>query len=294
MEPVRINIDDWEKAGGGASGWMYFSKTDDSVILKLNKEEIPMEVTLDEYITSRSLYETGIPCAKVHEFVTDGVRYGMTVERLKDKRSYVRMIADNPDMLEPVARDFARRAKEFHSTVCDTSKFESKKMRCRKAFEKCDAIPADVKEYLYSCLDSMDDLPNAVHGDFTPGNIVRSQGRDYWIDLGQFAYGDPDFDVTCLVFLARYTPKKVVEYLFHITRKQVGQFLEIYGQEYYGDRWHSKELEEKIGRLMPVKVALSITDSPPAAKMYLPLVRGHKFRFAIMLKIADVLIRKFN
>lgn len=285
---------DWERFGGGGNGWSYNNRTDDSVILKLNKEEIPEEDTAREYSTSKALFEMGIPCPRVLDFVTDGTRFGMTMERLKGKKSYVRIISENPDMLETLARDFARRSKEFHGIVCDTSRFESKAERCRKAFEDCDALPRDVKDMLLSCLDSLDQVAYPVHGDFTPGNIVRAQGRDYWIDLGDFAYGDPDMDLPCLIFLARYTPSKIVEYLFHITKKQVSQFLEIYGQEYYGPRWHTAELDGKIHRLIMLKAGQSIARRPRAAKLYLPLLRGQKLRFAITLKIADLLVRKFN
>lgn len=72
------------------------------------------------------------------------------------------------------------------------------------------------------------------------------------------------------------------------------QFLEIYGQEYYGSRWHSAELDEKIRKLMLIKTGQSIAKNPRSAKHYLSFLRGQRLRFAITLKIADLLVRKFN
>lgn len=289
-----IDLNEWERSGGGGNGWSYINRNDSSIMLKLNKEEISEEISYREYQISAALYEMGISCPRVFDFVTDGTRYGMTVERIQGKKSYVRMIADNPGLLEPLAREFAVRSKEFHSIRCDTTKFESKKERCRHLFASCPELPDSVKEMLYSCLDSMEDVSYPVHGDFSPGNIIRADGKDYWIDLGDFTYGDPDIDMGTLFFLARYTPAKVVEYLFHLTKKQIGQFLEIYGREYYGDRWGSKELNQKLDSVIKIKAGLSVTNRPRAAKLYLPLLRGQKIKFAIIMKIADALVRKYN
>ena len=101
-------------------------------------------------------------------------------------------------------------------------------------------------------------------------------------------------DLSYLIFLAEYTPAKIVNSLFHISRKQFSSFLEIYGRQYYGRRWHSPELEEKIHKLMLLKAAQTIAKRPRAAILYLPFLKGQKFRFAIKLKLADIFLRTFN
>ncbi len=289
-----IDLKDWERSGGGGTGWSYINRNDSSIMLKLNKKEIPEEVSYHEYLISNTLYGMGISCPRVLDFVTDGTRFGMTMERIRGKKSYVRMIADNPELLEPLAKDFAARSREFHSIRCDTTKFESNKEKCRRLFASCPELPDSVKEMLYGCLDSLEDVPYPVHGDLSPGNIIRANGKDYWIDLGDFTYGDPDMDFASLAFLARYTPAKVVEYIFHLTRRQFKRFVEIYGREYYGDRWGSGELKQKLDAALSIRVALTIANRPRAAKLYLPLLRGRKLKFAIIMGFADILIRKFN
>ena len=289
-----IDLNEWERSGGGGNGWSYINRSDSSIMLKLNKEVISEEMSYREFSISKTLYEMGISCARVYDFVTDGTRFGMTVERIQGKKSYARMISDNPDLLESLAKDFAARSKEFHSIKCDITKFESKKERCRRLFASCPKIPDNVKNMLYGCLESMEDVPYPVHGDFTPGNIIRAGGKDYWIDLGDFTYGDPDMDFACLAFLSRYTPSKIVEYLFHLTRKQMLQFTEIYGREYYGDRWGSKELTQKLNTALTIKTALSITNSPRSSIIYLPLLRGQRVKFAIIMRLMDILIREYN
>ena len=70
--------------------------------------------------------------------------------------------------------------------------------------------------------------------------------------------------------------------------------MEIYGREYYGDRWNTRELKQKLDTALTIKVALAITNRPRAAKLYLPLLRGQKLQFAIIMRFADILLRKFN
>ena len=290
-----IDLTLWERSGGGGNGWSYTNRNDSSIMLKLNKEDIPEEVTYREFAVSKTLHKMGIKCPEAYDFVTDGTRFGMTFERIRGKKSYVRMIAENPALLEPLAKDFARRSKEFHSIECDTDVFESKVEICRSLFAECPKIPSDVKEILNGCLNSMDDVPLPVHGDFTPGNIIRSEdGTDYWIDLGEFSYGDPDIDMGSLVFIAECTPAKVVESLFHLTKKQWGKFVAVYGREYYGDKWKSAELERKIHDVIMIKAGMAIVHNPRSALLYLPFLRGKKLLFSTLIGISNVLIRKYN
>ncbi|MBQ0016923.1 MAG: phosphotransferase [Bacteroidales bacterium] len=289
-----IDLEDWEKFGGGGNGWSYNHKHDSSIIMKLNKKEISEEISYREFLTSKTLHEMGINCPKVLDFVTDGIRFGMTIERIQDKQSYVKMIADNPDLLEPLAKDFAVQSKKFHSIKCDITLFDSNTERFRRLFASCPRFTDSDKKMLDGCLDALEDVQCPIHGDFTPSNIIRSDGKDYWIDLGNFSYGDPDMDLDSLNFIAKYTPAKVVEYIFHITRKQFKQFLEIYGREYYGDRWGSKELKKKIDSITMIRVARTIAERPRASIIYLPLLHHQRFKFAIILKLADIFVRRFN
>lgn len=40
MEAKQINLNEWETFGGGGFGESFYNKTDDSVILKLNKTSV--------------------------------------------------------------------------------------------------------------------------------------------------------------------------------------------------------------------------------------------------------------
>lgn len=290
MEPKLVDLADWTLAGEGGNGQSYYHKSDDSLILKLNRGDMPRERAEKEFTLSKAVYDSGIPCPQVYEFVTDGSRLGVMGQRIKDKKSYVRMIADDKSLMEPLAKEFAARSRAFHSVQCDTAVIQSFKEKARGLYGSATALSAEAKEVLFSYLDDMEDVTTAVHGDFQPGNIIRSEGRDYWIDLGDFTYGDPDFDMASLLMLSEYTPAGVVKYLFHLSKKEIARFVEIYGAEYYGSRWHSKELDDKLNKALCLKMGLSISNRPKCSFMFTPYIMGRKFKADFIARLCDLLL----
>ena len=67
-----IDLNEWERAGGGGNGWSYINRNDSSIMLKLNKEEISEEISYREYLISSALYEMGISCPRVYDFSQTG------------------------------------------------------------------------------------------------------------------------------------------------------------------------------------------------------------------------------
>lgn len=290
-----IDLNDWEQFGGGGNGWSYYHKTDKSIMLKLNKESISMETTLSEFNRSKALFEMGVKTPKPIEFVTDGTRYGMIMQRIYGKKSYAKMISEDPSRIDELAKRFAQKSKEFHAIECDTTLFPSIHDFLKNQILGADAIPQDIKDEVIGYIDSFDRTALCIHGDFNPGNIIRAEdGQEYWIDLGDFGYGDPDYDLAALLMLSKITPAKVVKYLFHISREQCAHFLDVYGREYYGNRWDSPELKEKIRRVLMVKSAATIAKTPQSAKLFMPLLKGQKLKMSIVMWLADHLMKKYN
>ena len=64
MIAKTVKLQEWEPFGGGGFGESYYNKTDDSVILKLNKPGIPPEKSLEEFQCSKAVFDMGIPCAQ--------------------------------------------------------------------------------------------------------------------------------------------------------------------------------------------------------------------------------------
>lgn len=293
MQAERVKLDEWDLAGGGANGLSYFKKDDDSIILKLNATKISAEKTEEEYLRSKAVHELGIRCPAVYSFVTDGERYGMTGERIRGKESYARIISNHPERLAELATDFAARCLELHAKECDTNLFNCVTDTFRSSIEGCDKLPDSVKMKLGGYLDCMEKVTTCLHGDMQPGNIIRAAGKDYWIDLGNWAYGDPDMDMAGMLTLNRYTPVKVVDNLFHISAQQFRNFTEVFGYHYYGNRWGTAELSEKLDMVAAIKLGAVIAARPVSAPFFLPFIEGkHLWRGKLMLKLANLFVKE--
>lgn len=289
---TQINLDDWIQFGGGGNGLSYIHKKDDSLILKMNKASLPGEYAEREFRRSQALYEMGVSCPKVMDFVTDGSRYGMIVEKVKGKKSFARIISEDPDQLEPLAKAFARRARELHQTRCDDGPFPSYRENYLEGLSKSKVLSVREKQILRDALDAMDDGAFCIHGDLTPGNIIRAEGKDYWIDLGDVMYGDPDIDFGNMMFICNHVPVKLIDYLYHISLEQFREFVGIYAREYFGDRWGTKELDEKLHKVLLLKAGSAVLKRPKSGILYRPLISGDIRKYKILTGIMNRLIIK--
>ena len=287
MNAKTVNLQEWEPFGGGGFGTSYYNKTDDSVILKINKTIVSAEKAQEEFLRSKAVYDMGIPSAEPYEFVTDGERFGMIVQRIQGKESFGRIIADHPERLEELAAMMADYTKALHAIPCNTDVFDSVPMRTQKMFADCKRLPDDVKARLIGYLDDMEPATTCLHGDINPCNIVIAQGKVYWIDLGDFGYGDPLLDWYVLAHMSEIGPTPLLQHLFHMDRKTLGLFYEVMGKHYFGSNWDTPEMKEKMKRVSQIMAAKAICLQPMAVHINLPFLQGKKLKTAINLFIGD-------
>ena len=85
-------------------------------------------------------------------------------------------------------------------------------------------IPDNVKARLAGYLDELEPANTCLHGDLNPCNIITAQGKVYWIDLGDFGYGNPLLDFNILSHMSGYGPNPMIKHLFHMDRKMLARF----------------------------------------------------------------------
>lgn len=292
MNPKTVNLQEWEAFGGGGFGTSYFNKTDDSVILKLNKPIITADKAREEFLRSKAVYDMGIPSAEPYEFVTDGERFGMIVQRIQGKESFGRIIADHPERLEELAATTADYAKALHAKACNTEVFDSVPLRTRGMIAACKNLPDDVKTRLIGYLDEMEPVTTCLHGDINPCNIIVAEGKVYWIDLGDFGYGDPLMDWCILAHMSKIGPNPLVRNLFHMDRKTLALYYQAMGRHYFGSTWDTPDMKEKMSRVSQIMAGKAICLWPVAAHVNLPFLQGKRLKTALNLFIGDRI--KFN
>lgn len=252
-EIQRINLDDYIQTGEGGTALTYTHK-DGLSLAKLYNPGFEADRAKAEFLTARAVFELGIPSPEPFRLITDGQRSGAEYELIKNKRSYTRIISQEPERLEEISLKFARMAKELHAKQADTTRLQSYKQRIANFYHEKDMVPEDYKQRVLQFLDTVPDTPRCLHGDLHIGNIITDGQRDLWIDLGEFAYGVPEWDLALLWTMCHNMPGDRVEHIFHITHDTMMAHWDIFFPAYLGTS-DPQAIHEATQRLLPYYAA---------------------------------------
>lgn len=252
-EIQRINLDDYIQTGEGGTALTYTHK-DGLSLAKLYNPGFEADRAKAEFLTARAVFELGIPSPEPFRLITDGQRSGAEYELIKNKRSYTRIISQEPERLEEISFKFARMAKELHAKQADTTRLQSYKQRIANFYHEKDMVPEDYKQRVLQFLDTVPDTPRCLHGDLHIGNIITDGQRDLWIDLGEFAYGVPEWDLALLWTMCHNMPGDRVEHIFHITHETMMAHWDIFFPAYLGTS-DPQAIHEATQRLLPYYAA---------------------------------------
>lgn len=252
-EIQRINLDDYIQTGEGGTALTYTHK-DGLSLAKLYNPGFEADRAKAEFLTARAVFELGIPSPEPFRLITDGQRSGAEYELIKNKRSYTRIISQEPERLEEISLKFARMAKELHAKQADTTRLQSYKQRIANFYHEKDMVPEDYKQRVLQFLDTVPDTPRCLHGDLHIGNIITDGQRDLWIDLGEFAYGVAEWDLALLWTMCHNMPGDRVEHIFHITHETMMAHWDIFFPAYLGTS-DPQAIHEATQRLLPYYAA---------------------------------------
>ena len=202
---LEINLNEWEKFGGGVEADAYNKKDDDKVMLKLFnfKDEQGVKIVADN---TKLAIEAGIKTPQVIDIAKTQDKYGIIFERVKNKISLLRKIVNDESIAYDVGIQFGTFLKELHKVKLDKNKVPFR---------------GDVLKYTYNVLidrnenlttSEKDDLKNKaleftkqfdiykdedtyIVGDAHVGNVIESEGKLYLIDLGTITRGTKYFDL---------------------------------------------------------------------------------------------------
>ena len=248
-----INLADYTQTGEGGTALTYTHK-DGLSLAKLYKPGFQADKARAEFLTARAVYDLDIPSPKPFRLITDGQRSGAEYELIKNKRSYTRIISQEPERLEEISLKFARMARLLHATPADTTQLESYRQRIERFYREKNRVPDDYKQLALKFLETVPDTPRCVHGDLHIGNIITDGERDLWIDVGEFAYGAPEWDLALLWTMCHNMPDDRVQHIFHITHDQMMAHWDIFFPAYLATS-NEQAIQEATRRLMPYYAA---------------------------------------
>ena len=234
MEAIKISLDDYILSGGGFNGESYDHKTDPSIMLKLYFPD-KVQQPLDEMRLARKVYEIGVPTPEPGDFVvTEDGRYGIRFRRVADKMSYSLAAGAHPENVKRYAEEFAEMCLQLHSTHVDTTQFEDVKDRYSLLLAENPFFTADEKEKLGRFIAAVPDTDTAIHGDLQFSNAIFAGDQRYFIDLGDFCYGHPYFDVAMMYLCCVLDGDAYLQEFFHMSKAVALRFWEAFASAYFG------------------------------------------------------------
>ena len=242
---IRVDMADYEYAGEGANGVSYNHRSDPDVMLKLYN---PGKVTqpLDEMRIARKVFAAGIPTPEPGDYVTDGVRYGIRFRRVRGKVSYARAVGNHPEDVVRYAEEFAAMCRELHATHVDTTVFECVKDRYLRQLVENPFFTPSEKDRLARFIQDAPDTDTAIHGDLQFGNAIFADGKRYFIDLGDFCYGYPLFDIGMVYCTAFLSEPDFVREAFHMEPALSVRFWKAFAPAYFGTDRPLRDIEAEV------------------------------------------------
>ena len=261
MEAIKISLSDYELSGGGFNGESYNLKGDPSVMLKLyfpGKIQQP----LDEMMLARKVYDMGIPTPEPGEYVvTEDGRYGIRFRRILGKKSYSRATGDEPEKVAQFAEEFAQMCVQLHSTHVDTTQFENVKDRYYRLLSENPFFTTAEKDKLSRFIADTPDEDTAIHGDLQYSNAIFVGERRYFIDLGDFCWGNHLFDIGMVYLCCYLSGEDFIKETFHMPKALAMKFWDCFAPVYFGEGIPPKEIEELVRPYAGLKTLIIERDS---------------------------------
>ena len=261
MEAIKISLDDYVLFGGGFNGESYDHKTDPTVMLKLYYPG-KIQQPLDEMMLARKVYAMGIPTPEPGEYVvTEDGRYGIRFRRIPGKVSFSRATGDHPENVQQYAEEFAEMCLQLHATHVDTTQYESVKDRYHRLLSENPFFSTDEKDKLNRFISDVPDTDTAIHGDLQYSNAILAGEKRYFIDLGDFCYGNPLFDLGMVYLSCNLSDASFIKETFHMEKATAIKFWEAFALAYFGSDRTLKDIEKEIRPFAGLKTLIVERDA---------------------------------
>jgi len=251
-----INLDDYIQTGEGGTAITY-NHRNGRTLAKLFTPGYAAETARREFLVNRLVFDMGLPTPEPIRLITDGTRYGAEYELIVGKRSFTRIISQEPGQLEPLSLLFARLSRELHATKADTARLPDMRSLVRDAVVRFESLPQNLKVLLLDALDALPSADTCLHGDLHIGNIITDGKRNLWIDVGDFAYGRPEWDLAMMYYAEKHISEERAQSIFHLGLDTLAKHWDVFSKAYWNTE-NPEELEAHVKGLGPY-ISLKLT-----------------------------------
>lgn len=257
-KPVEIDMSHLTPFGDGYTAVSYNSSDNDSIV-KVYQEFVKRDLAEREKLCAMEVLFMDIPTPLSGPVIKIGNKNGVVFERVMDKLSLARKLSRHPDDVDEISKQFADLAKKLHSTTCTSKSFYDVKEFCYKSVKEAPLalLSEDEKIKVNEFIKNVPDVRTCVHGDFHIGNVIETPSHDLmFIDLSDFAYGHPYFDIGTFYFVTHQTDEEYCMRIFHCSCELLLKCWESFAKYYFGADTEAKlnEVEEMIKPYAAIKV----------------------------------------
>lgn len=244
-KPREIDPSSYHMRGDSNQGDCYFDEDGDSMV-KVYKSDVLLASARKEQRGAYAAFACGLPTPLMGGEVTFDGRPGILFESARNKKSYTRLIADDPDGIEGYVKTFSDMALELHRTPCDTTLVTRTVDVLRAQVAKTEFLGKERQAKLLRFMDDVEPMTVCNHGDLHPGNLIRCDAGTQWIDLGEFGYGNPLFDLGSTYFacvtMGEISPDAIMSN-FHFPFETMCQVWRLFLKYYFGAETPSQQDE---------------------------------------------------
>ena len=244
-QPREYNLDKATQAGDGYTSVTYFTNDNDAMI-KLYYDFVSDDELMKEKRYSVGAFRLGLPTPLSGDIVDVDGRKGLIFERIIDKVSFARALADDYSRLDELAMEFAIVGRKLHATRTNKDIFPSVKDVYKKYVDNFNGLTEEEKNKIKTFIDNVEDRDTCLHGDFHLGNvIITKDNQKLFIDVSSFSYGNPLFDLGTFYFVTHNDKDDHSEKLFHNSNAVLKEFFDHFVYYYFPNRELS-EVEELL------------------------------------------------
>lgn len=200
----EVSIEDCPEIGRGAHGTVY--RTAPDMLVKVYKENVPLDSIRREREMARWAFVKGIPTAIPFDIVRVGDRYGTVFEHLNAESAsdYIKM---SPDHFEEFLRRSVELMKQVHAIEAAPGELPDMKQKTLGWMPRIkQLLPAELYSKLGEIVDSVPECRTILHADFHLKNILICGGKLMLIDMDTLCTGDPIFELATVFVSYRQFP----------------------------------------------------------------------------------------
>ncbi|MDX8365550.1 aminoglycoside phosphotransferase family protein [Cytobacillus sp. IB215665] len=174
----------------------------DNQVIKLFKDDIPLEMIEREFTMSRIIQTTKLSIPKVFKIIQIDNLYGIVYEYIEGP-SLLDQVLSNPSLVKEAAKTISDLHVDIHKTII-SEEAPSQKLIYARNIQQSNILSNIMKDQIINYLHTLPDDNFLCHGDFHPGNVLTSSNGLVIIDWMTAMRGNQAADAARTILILKF------------------------------------------------------------------------------------------